>query len=390
MKKIWQQKAVLISIGIVILTILYHLSAPTADTPYNYFTRLANAFIHGHIWLNENPSWLNELIPAGNNKYYVPYPPMPAIIAVPLVAIFGVDIGQQWIAHVLQAIATITMAAIAWEFSKSKKMTVFTLVFAGFGNITWFLSSVGSSWYLGQISAYTFLTLGVYEIITRKRGFIIGLLFGAAYLSRIHTILSVPIMIWVLWKEKKKKEIVIMISVILCFIAANCIYNFTRFGVLWDKSYLLIPGVTEEPWFQKGIIHPQYILENAKVLFWSFPKIVAEKPFIQPSWAGLAIWITSPLSILALWAPIKKVTTQAFWLSSVLIGIFVMSHGSTGFTQFGYRFAVDFYAFLIPLVSMGVVRQNGPNKLHWFLLVISLVVNAWGVVWINKMSWVGF
>jgi 4-amino-4-deoxy-L-arabinose transferase-like glycosyltransferase len=121
MKKIWQQKAVLISIGIVILTILYHLSAPTADTPYNYFTRLANAFIHGHIWLNENPSWLNELIPAGNNKYYVPYPPMPAIIAVPLVAIFGVDIGQQWIAHVLQAIATITMAAIAGNSPNQKK-----------------------------------------------------------------------------------------------------------------------------------------------------------------------------------------------------------------------------------------------------------------------------
>ncbi len=53
--------------------------------------RLADAFLHGHIYLTDHPSWLSELIPR-DGVYYVPYPPMPAILLMPLVAIFGTEL----------------------------------------------------------------------------------------------------------------------------------------------------------------------------------------------------------------------------------------------------------------------------------------------------------
>jgi hypothetical protein len=111
--------------------------------------------------------------------------------------------------------------------------------------------------------------------------------------------------------------------------------------------------------------------------------------FVEPSWGGLAIWITSPVFIYSLFANLKKQVVQISWLSILLIALVVMSHGSTGFAQFGYRFAVDFY----PLILFLIVKYVSDKKMewhHWTLLTISILVNLWGAVFINKLGLVGW
>src|SRR3989304_10539328 len=62
---------------------------------YNYYVRLSDAFLHGRLYLTENPTWLNELIPWDNStKWYVVYPPLPAFLMMPLVAVFGLALDQ--------------------------------------------------------------------------------------------------------------------------------------------------------------------------------------------------------------------------------------------------------------------------------------------------------
>ena len=36
----------------------------------DYFVRLADAFLHGRLYVTEAPTWLNELIPAGPGRWY--------------------------------------------------------------------------------------------------------------------------------------------------------------------------------------------------------------------------------------------------------------------------------------------------------------------------------
>ena len=67
----------------MLVLIVYLLSSP-GETPYNYFTRLSQSFLNGNLYITQNPSWLNELVPI-NHKYYVVYPPMPAIVIMPYV-----------------------------------------------------------------------------------------------------------------------------------------------------------------------------------------------------------------------------------------------------------------------------------------------------------------
>ncbi len=374
---------------IFIFTLIIYFLTSAGNTPYDYFTRLADAFLHGRSYITENPPWLNELIPAGENKFYVVYSPMPAIISIPFVLLFGTSFPQQYIAHLVGAGIVVLTAKLAYLFKKDKKFALWAASLVGFGSIIWFLSAGGSSWYLGQITATFFLLAALVESFGKKRFFIIGIFLGAAYLSRLHTILSLPLYIFLLKDGLKNKGFVNLLLGILPFIFFYAAYNFLRYGVLWDKGYVLIPGLLEEPWYQKGLFHPSYISRHLKIIFGALPIIQNTPPFLIPSWKGLAIWVTTPAFIYSLKAPLKKHEVKLSWFTSLLIAIVVFSHGTTGFAQFGYRFAVDFYPFLIFLLIISLSKKKLKWH-HWALLIISILVNLWGVIWINKFGWVSF
>lgn len=373
-----------------IICIIYFLSSP-GHTPFDYFTRLSRAFLQGKYYLTENPSWLSELIPAGVNRFFVVYPPMPAVLSMPFVLIFGKSFHQEYLAILLGSAIPVIYLSIAKKINKNKLFHFWSVLFVAFGNILWYLSSVGSSWYLGQVSAAFFLSLTLLETLGKKRVFLVGLFLGAAYMSRIHIILTVPLFVFLLTANKKDlfKNLFIISLGILPFFVFNSTYNFIRFQTILDKSYVLIPGLYAEPWYQKGLFHISYIPDHLKVIFLSLPKIISRFPYIIPSWGGLAIWITTPAFIFALFNSLKEKAVQTYWVSVGLISLVIFSHGGTGFTQFGYRFAVDFYPFLFLLTIMGVSKMKS-LKLPYLLLLISIIVNFWGVLWINKFGWVEF
>ena len=379
------------TIFFVIFLLIYSVTS-AGKTPYDYFTRLADSFLDGKYYLTENPPWLSELIPAGQEKFYVVYPPMPALILIPFRFLFKDKFEQQYLAHFLGAGIVILTMLISWTIKKSKSLAILSGLLIWIGSIVWFLSATGSSWYLAQVSAAFFLTVAIYESLNKKRAILIGIFLGAAYLSRLHTILSLPLFLYLLWSKNWFKNYFYLSVGILPFVLFNFYYNFIRFGTIFDQAYFVLPKILNEldkPWFAKGVIHIDYIPDNLRAMFWSFPKILNKFPFIQPSWAGLAIWITTPAFIYALCAPTKQAIVKLSWLAIFLIFLVVASHGGTGWAQFGYRFAVDFYPFLI-LLTIIAISKNRLMWHHWLLLFVGVVVNLWGVLWINKFGWVSF
>jgi uncharacterized membrane protein len=86
----------------------------------------------------------------------------------------------------------------------------------------------------------------------------------------------------------------------------------------------------------------------------------------------------------------------ACWAAIIPIMIAIFLFAATGWTQFGYRYALDIYPFLLLLV----VKAVG-NQVRWYymaLIVASVVINLWGIVWIYHfepsrylgLEWVSF
>ncbi len=378
--------SILLSIGIFII----YFFTSGGETPYNHFVLLSDAFLKGNFFVEGIYPWI-EKAPLDEFRFFIVNPPMPAILLLPFVAIWGLSFPQHIFAHLIGVLLAFSTFCMSLKIKNELKLAAWSMLLIGVGSIVWFLSSVGSVWYLGQITAALFLTLLINELLGKKRPFLLGFFLGCAYLSRVHLILIFPATAFVIWKHFKNfKPVIYFGAIFSIFFGFDLFYNFSRYGTLFNQGYFLIPGTQNEPWFAKGIMHPTYIIEDLKVAFLKLPIIVSAFPYIIPSWAGMAIWLTTPAFIFALKANFKELFVKLSWLSIFLIFIIVGAHGGTGFAQFGYRFAVDFYPFLTYLTIKGVAKGNGPKKIHWILLFFGALVNFWGVLWINKFGWVGW
>ncbi|HEX4744977.1 MAG TPA: hypothetical protein VFW12_09965, partial [Candidatus Limnocylindria bacterium] len=65
-----RDRSVALAIGLA-GAVIYVVSGLGLQTDYDYYGRLAQAFAEGRWWLDEAPSWLNELLPCGESRYCV-------------------------------------------------------------------------------------------------------------------------------------------------------------------------------------------------------------------------------------------------------------------------------------------------------------------------------
>lgn len=86
---------------------------------------------------------------------------------------------------------------------------------------------------------------------------------------------------------------------------------------------------------------------------------------------GLAVRAKDRL-VLACWATIIPVAL-ANWIFA-----------ATGWSQFGYRYGLDFMPFLWLLTVLAVGKQVRWH--HLALIAVAVVVNFWGVLWIYQFE----
>jgi hypothetical protein len=393
--------AIILIVLFVVAFSVYWATGPGYATYYNYYVRLADAFLHGRLYLLSNPSWLNELIPNPSGPgWYVVYPPLPAFLMTPFVAVFGLDLNQT-LFGLFFAAATVPLAYLVAKHATveqpdnppARKGTfVWYAVLFGFSTIFWYLASIGSVWLIAQVISAFFLLLALYESFNKNRPQLIGLLVGASFWCRLSTILGIFFFAGLAisqqqnpsWAGKFKSSLSSLAKMAIgagVFVIADFIYNFARFRTIFDVGYWLIPGQMSEPWFIHGRFSLLYITENLRPFLTGLPSFTTVAPYILVPMAGIAIWFTTPAFIFALKAKLKDPVTWWSWLAIFCIAAILFTNAATGW-GFGYRYAMDFYPFLFVLT----VRGMGPN-LKWYhkvLIVFGIIINAWGVIAINK------
>jgi hypothetical protein len=80
-------------------------------TPGNYYSYLADAFIHGQLNLRLQPSELLDLS-FYQGKIYLYWPPLPAVLSIPIVLIFGVNFSDVVFTIVIGSLNTAIIARL--------------------------------------------------------------------------------------------------------------------------------------------------------------------------------------------------------------------------------------------------------------------------------------
>jgi hypothetical protein len=277
------------------------------------------------------------------------------------------------------------------------------------------------------------------RLAVEPRQFLAGLLFGLAATARVSVIFGAPFFVFVgaggpgsgpgsgpgggWWRRAWSAGLGAAIPVVLLFA-----YNVVSSGHLVQPGYDYLYRLEASAYTGLGyhpdwsIEDPRYLPQNAAIMFLTPPDVLPSHlpdslgvnantvctepdaqrglfdvhcPLAVPRDIGMSVLLTSPAFLLMLpalrrYGRVRVVTGGA--LAILLIVVFNLMHFSQGWVQFGYRFSNDVVPFALPLVALGLAwlvetGRRWAMPLAMGLIVVSIAVNAWGVIWGTRLGW---
>ena len=381
-----------VGVGVMVVAfVVYALSSFRFDAGHPDFFYLADAFLHGRTWLDHAFGPYDSVIVG--DRVYVPFAPFPAIALMPLVALVGPLTADRWEQIIGSAIAAVDVGLCWWLVGRlgvpSISHRVWLVILFGFSTALWWVTIRGGVWHTGHQVALMVTLAALIEAFGRRRPLILGVLLGAAFLSRAPLAFAAPFFAWIVIDSEEGGgprtwpwiDLAIYALGVLPAVLFALWYNAVRFGSPLESGYALasLPAFLEEQ-RQVGLFSVAHLGMNLDLLFTHLPLFSTTPPFFKPDGLGLSILLTSPGLLLGLRANWRSRTVVALALTTVAVILPSLLYYGGGWLQYGYRYALDSIPFVMAIVGLAVARRGLPG---WgkVLIVIGMVVNLLGVYW---------
>jgi hypothetical protein len=382
----------------------------------HYFFQ-AQSWLNGRLDINNAPANLIDVVTYKDNRY-MPLGAFPTLLTLPFVAVLG-DLYKQ---NILLFFVVAVSVWAGWNIVKKIKplfsSTHFWLVILFFLSTVFFSCAVQAegAWYVAHIVTACFILLAINETLGTRRGWLIGLFVGMAAATRFTSLFTFPFFIWLLsvnnpFSNEKKvifepyKKIILRlflfgigVAIPLSFYFLN---NYLRFGSFLESGYNLAVLAEKDSLNlarAEGLFGLVHLPKNLYYFLLAIPEPYnsnwvgnpADAPFLQfpylkPSPWGMSIFITTPAVIYIFKAGLRQPLVQACWMGIILCAIPILTYYGVGWSQFGYRYALDFTPF-IWLLIVWVLREREisykkPNLAFW-LIITGCIINLIGCFWL--------
>ncbi len=389
-------------IGSVVFTLYWHTAQwmEWANTPdVSYWHLLANSFLNGRLYL-VNPS-SNFDLTLYHGQWYVPNPPLPALVMMPFVAVFGVDNLNIILFSILSGVLTVVLVFLVLEeasalgmipTTRSANLWV-TAVFAA-GTSYWWMSVMGQMWFMSQVMTTLFSTLAIFFALKKLSPWLTGLALGLAIWARPNVFTLWPLLAGITlylisqkygavrWKSFLGWAVQSVIPIGLAG-AGLLLYNYLRFNNFLDFGYVTIHGAQTivDAAQTYGMFNFHFFETNFHVMFLKMPILEFSNGCLaySPTHEGTSILAMTP-AVIYIFRRIKVNWWVAGAWASVLLsmGALLLYH-NTGEWMVGYRYFLDFAVPALMLVALGVGSR--PSWVFKTLAIASVVINAAGIEW---------
>ena len=461
-----------IAVGILLALVAVAVYSVTyVDRYYDHFVWQAAAFLEGKAAIRYPVDAAGGLL--GNARFQdvlpiattdgiaralLPFPPLPGLVLLPFVAIWGLAVNDQAIFIVL---AGVDVALCWWAIGRlpvSVVVRLATTIFFAFGTVFWFTAQITTTWYQAHIVAVglTFLSIGIVlradpdaaedepdgadddipdeapaapdgaKYRVEPRQWLAGLLFGLAATARLTVVFGAPFYAFVGPGGLRRRAVSAGLGAAIP-IGILVLYNLVSTGQVlhpaYDHLYRLesvgYPTLGYHPdWAAED---PRYVPQNLGIALFGTPVLApsvlpestspsptpvcagptAQRglfslacPLAVPRDTGMSVILTSPAYLLAI--PVLRRYGRSRLVTGAVLAVgfiaFVnLMHFSQGWVQFGYRFSNDAAPFALILVALGFERVS--TRYRWgmlgamSLIVASLAINLWGVMWSRLLGW---
>lgn len=391
---------------------------------YKHHVFLTDAILHGSLDVGASgiPDFYQDTIIVGDNEY-IPFPPAPAVLLLPFVAIWGTDLSQVYFSMALGAMNVVLFWYLLGLLNLSRTTKLLMVPFFAFGTVLFYSATTGTVWYYAHLSAVFFLFLAIIFLLRRAPLVVPAIFLGLAFLSREATILAAPFFAYWIVRQRhesifSKKALLdkqslfqmgLFAAALVPFVAFTFWYNVERFGDPLDNGFdnlyasytsgnlitfyrsplygLFGDTFRDLPIF--NILDIRNIPLHLYTIFLMPPDFHPDWSVFRPSPYGMSVLLTSPAFIFAVFVKRKDVLKTGSWLAIGFVSIPLLLFFAQGWVQFGYRFLLDFAPFLLILTAFGFEDNRSPTttKLMIFLVAFSIVANVWGRYWGTELGW---
>lgn len=366
MKKINKIFVALVILGLIV----YGFFCKKPYEILDYFLPLSNSMLRGRLDVScQLP--LNELVNV-SGRCFVVYPPAPSFALLPFAILFGTKLSQVYPSIIYASLAGgIFYLALRKLASEAEAFALAILLM--FGTNFFMITLIGRSWYFAHVMAVFFMALSILFALY-KRPTLAGLFIALGGMSRLPMFFAFPAILYLL--KPAKKDYLKFFTPLVVLGVIFLLYNWVRFGSPTETGYSLIPGVLDESWYKQGIISLSYIPRNLNAMFLAMPEQIRQFPWFIPSTNAMALWLTTPALVLLLLGLRNKLTLVM--VGSFILVIFTdLMHGAVGFSQFGYRFALD--GILLLIIGLIPVVKKYP-LLTYAMILLSVTINFYVVI----------
>ena len=407
--------AAAVGVGFVVLALAVY-TRTLVDRGYDHFVWQASAFLEGQAAIRypvPGNDFYQDVLPVppidGVPRGLIPFPPLPAIILMPFVAIFGLATSGQ---VVFVGLAAIDVGICWWMLGRLPirfAVRIAATAFFAFGTVFWYTAQLNTTWYQAHVVAIglAMLAVGFALGVDREsaevaapsasprellavagrdglevdgRQFLIGLLFGLACTARLPVLFAAPFFVLVgsggsWWRRGWSAGLgaALPVFALLAFNVATTNHIFhPAYDILYRAEATYYPTLGYN--LDWAIEDPRYIPQNLAIMLFSAPLILpaqwpdslrlttdafctlpgatrglfdVECPLAVPNDIGMSVILTSPAYLLALPA-LRRFRTSRLVAGSAIAVLLIAIVNLMHFSQGWVQFGYRFSNDFVP------------------------------------------
>jgi hypothetical protein len=319
-----------------------------------------------------------------DGRFYLAIGPLQILPYLPFAALHITSNAAAHLIGIAIGIPTAILALpLARAYGAKGRAAYWIAGFAAFGSLLLYVSVFGDFYYLAHAESFLALSLFLIEFSGKRRPWLLGVFMAVSFLARPTTVLAtVPFGLALLWRRRDAVLAAVTFAIPLALaLVVYGWFNWVRFGSPLDAGYAtsLLTEPSLEARRQLGLFSIAQIPENIRLGLLSGFGTVNRAPWLDPSPFGLSMLLVSPALLTTLRAGLRTQTARLLWVATGLVAVPVLLYYGGGYTQYGFRYSLDFTPFLIALMAIGSERWIGkPERL---LIGFSILSVGFGVLW---------
>lgn len=343
----------------------------------NSYALLAQSFIEGRL---DSSECFDADCAIFGDKIFVMFPPVPAIIALPFVALFGLNFSG-FVA--LSLIAGAITIGLWWRIFESleadRAVLVWLLLALAFATPLYYVIIRGDGvWFFAQTIGFLFVTLAIHQVVRGGSLVLAGACIGLAFLCRQMSLFYLPFLFALTLAPSEplisfsRKHIVRVLKLGLPVAVAVLVYmayNYARFGAPLETGYQYM--MAPEEWSiinyridEFGLFSSAYLFFNTVYMFLQgFHLDFGGDAMLTPMGldpAGASLLAASPFVLMAFFTPLKRPVLIGIACAIVIAAPTFFYH-SNGFSQYNVqRYVLDWLPILFYMLALTVTRREAP------------------------------